>query len=137
MDEELEAAIRWADKKAEIDRVLGGLSENDQRRMLAEMLAARRRTSPSQSPQRISLANVEPMPTREKALAAAALPGRKTDQLVDFLHKNPDATIPQMTKALYNTDDEAMKSKVRSMLTSLNKQGRVEKGSKTGRWKAP
>jgi len=136
-DKELEAAIRWADKKAAIERTLGGLSGEDQRRMLTELLMARRLTSPSQKQQRSSLANVEPMPARDRIATNDDPPVRKTDLLVDFLRTNPDAKIPQITKSLYGTDDdERMKSKVRSMLTSLKKQGRVKRGSKVGRWKA-
>ena len=142
------AALRWAELKAQLDAMLAPLSAADQRRMLAELLAARSMTASNPvrpvapaEPELRKVSHAEPEPSEpdeseEPVIERVGSSGHKTEQLVTYLAEHPNATIAEMTLAVYDTEEEDSKAKVRSMLYALKKQGRVKPGSEKGRWKA-
>jgi hypothetical protein len=139
--EDAQARVR---AKRAVMRALEQLDENDQRHVLADLLAD---LTPEPAVRKPAVkAAKKPARARQDAPARrrARKPGRPagtsggagpTKMLLAFLRDNPRAPIGMVARAIYGADDETAQNKTRSLMNAQKKRGMVRRVA-PGAWEA-
>jgi hypothetical protein len=138
---DLAQAVRRAEAKKQVARLLAELPPEDRRGVLLDLLAGDEpagvieRTRVSTVPRETQRSRRGRPVRRAKANGAAPDAGR-TDTLLAALKASPRLPVVQLAAKVYpELDDKTARGRTRSLLSALKDQGRV-KNPETGHWEA-